>query len=91
MNTTLPTSTNANAPGPQDGRAEAWVARLDSPECTPQERAEFERWLDASPAHVAAYVEAERAHQAAAQLAGDEMLQAAARIAWRQTGRERDE
>ncbi|MBN7135859.1 hypothetical protein A7A76_14095 [Lysobacter enzymogenes] len=87
MNTTLPTSTNANAPGPHDDRAEAWVARLDSPECTAQERADFERWLDASPAHVTAYVEAERAHQAAAQLAGDEMLQAAARIAWRQTGR----
>ncbi|QQP95549.1 FecR family protein [Lysobacter enzymogenes] len=93
MNTTLPTSTNANAPaaatGPDDGRAEAWVARLESPECTAQDRAEFERWLDASPAHVTDYVAAERAHQAAAQLAGDEMLQAAARIAWRQSGRER--
>lgn len=91
MNTTQPTSTNATAPAVADadeGSAEAWVARLDSPECTARERAEFERWLDASADHVTAYVEAERVHQAAAQLAGDEMLQAAARIAWRQSGRE---
>ncbi|MGO1070155.1 FecR family protein [Lysobacter sp. CA199] len=64
------------------------MARLNSPECTAPDRAEFDRWLDAAPEHVIAYVEAERAHQAAAQLAGDEMLQAAARIAWRSTGRE---
>ncbi|MGO4781821.1 FecR/PupR family sigma factor regulator, partial [Lysobacter sp. 2RAB21] len=64
------------------------MARLDSPECTAQDRAEFDRWLDAAPEHVTAYVAAERAHQAAAQLASDEMLQAAARIAWRATGRE---
>jgi len=71
-----------------DGRAEAWVARLASPECTAQERAEFDRWLDESPRHVDEYVQAERTHQLAAALAGDEMLQAAARIAWRTTGRE---
>lgn len=91
MNTTLPTSTNATGAAARDAeasQAEAWVARLDSPECTARERAEFDRWLDASPDNVAAYVEAERVHQAAAQLAGDEMLQAAARIAWRQSGRE---
>ncbi|MGH8083225.1 MAG: FecR family protein [Lysobacter sp.] len=64
------------------------MALLDSPQCTSHDRAEFDRWLDAEPDHVLAYVEAERAHQAAAQLAGDEMLQAAARIAWRSTGRE---
>ncbi len=84
MNTPLSTSQAYDS----DGRAEAWVARLHSPECTPQDRAEFDRWLDASPQHVADYVQAERAHQLAAQLAGDEMLQAAARIAWRSTGRE---
>ena len=88
MTTTLPTSTTTPTADPADGRAEAWVARLDSPECTAQDRAEFDRWLDAAPEHVAAYVAAERAHQAAAQLASDEMLQAAARIAWRATGRE---
>lgn len=95
MNTKLSTSTTATATaanaandGLGDGRAEAWVALLDSPECTSRDRAEFDRWLDASPEHVTAYVEAERAHQAAAQLASDEMLQAAARIAWRSTGRE---
>ncbi|ROU04523.1 FecR family protein [Lysobacter enzymogenes] len=91
MNTTQPTSTNATAhavAGADAGSAEAWVARLDSPECTARDRAEFERWLDACPDNVTAYVEAERVHQAAAQLAGDEMLQAAARIAWRQSGRE---
>ncbi|UJB18354.1 MULTISPECIES: FecR family protein [Lysobacter] len=88
MTTTLPTSTTTPTADPADGRAEAWVARLDSPECTAQDRAEFDRWLDAAPEHVTAYVAAERAHQAAAQLASDEMLQAAARIAWRATGRE---
>ncbi|MEH6415773.1 FecR family protein [Pseudomonas sp. CGJS7] len=87
MTTIKPTSTTATG-DPGDGRAEAWVALLDSPECTPQDRAEFDRWLDAAPSNVLAYVEAERAHQAAAQLSGDEMLQAAARIAWRSTGRE---
>lgn len=71
-----------------EGRAEAWVARLASPECTAQERAEFDRWLDESPQHVDEYVQAERTHQLAAALANDEMLQAAARIAWRTTGRE---
>lgn len=78
MKTSLTASTDVD-----DGRAEAWVARLDSPECTAQERAQFQDWLDESPAHLEAYVQAERAHQLAARLAGDEMLQAAARIAWR--------
>jgi transmembrane sensor len=88
MTTTLPTSTTTTTADSIDGRAEAWVVRLDSPECTSNDRAEFDRWLDAAPEHVTAYVNAERAHQAAAQLASDEMLQAAARIAWRATGRE---
>lgn len=87
MKTTLLTSTAAHSAESDDERASAWVALLDSPECTSHDRAEFDRWLDESPRHVAAYVEAERVHQAAAQLNHDELLQAAARIAWRATGR----
>lgn len=88
MKTTQPTATTATTADSGEGRAEAWVARLNSPECTSRDRAEFDLWLDAAPGHVIAYVDAERAHQAAAQLADDEMLQAAARIAWRATGRD---
>lgn len=88
MNNTSLTSAATQQADSDDERAAAWVALLDSPECTARDRAEFDRWLDQSPRHVAAYVEAERAHGAAAQLASDEMLQAAARIAWRATGRD---
>lgn len=80
MKTTLLTSTADHSADSDDDRASAWVALLDSPECTSHDRAEFDRWLDESPRHVLAYVEAERAHQAAAQLKDDELLQAAARI-----------
>lgn len=81
MNTT--SSTNSSA-----GRADAWLALLLSPDCTPQDRAEFNQWLDESPQHVIAYVEAERLHQIAGQLANDEMLRAAARAALREAGRD---
>lgn len=88
MNNTLLRSTATQQADSDDERATAWVALLDSPECTARDRAEFDAWLDESPRHIAAYVEAERTHGVAAQLASDEMLQAAARIAWRATGRE---
>jgi transmembrane sensor len=41
--------------------AARWVVRLDSPECTARERAQFEHWLIRDPAHRAAYLEMERA------------------------------
>lgn len=60
-------------------QAEAWLARLDSPECDARERAAFEAWLAQSPEHIDAYLQAERVHALAAALAGDELLRAAAR------------
>ncbi|HEY5805260.1 MAG TPA: FecR domain-containing protein [Lysobacter sp.] len=63
--------------------AEAWLARLMSPECEPHERAAFEDWLAQSPANVTAYVEAERVHALAAALASDDLLRAAASAARR--------
>jgi transmembrane sensor len=35
--------------------AEAWFARLHSPDCTNEERTEFEQWLRADPSNTAAY------------------------------------
>lgn len=44
--------------GPDDV-AIAWFARLRSPELDEAERAEFERWIAADPAHAAAFAEVE--------------------------------
>lgn len=66
--------------------AAGWLARLESPECGPEERAAFEDWLAASPSHLAAYLDAERLHRDAAALAGDDLLRAAARRARRSAG-----
>jgi transmembrane sensor len=58
--------------------ASDWLARLESPACTSADRAAFEDWLAASPAHVEAYLDVERIHALATALAGDEMLHAVA-------------
>lgn len=65
-------------------RAAAWVARLDAADCTPAERAAFEDWLAADPAHVRAWADAERLHQEAAALRDDPWLRASARRTTRQ-------
>jgi transmembrane sensor len=39
--------------------ASFWHARLGAPDCTDRERAEFERWWLAAPAHARAFAEAE--------------------------------
>ncbi|GAB3344945.1 FecR family protein [Marilutibacter aestuarii] len=54
-----------------------WLARLESPECTPAERAAFEDWLAESVQHVDAFLEAERLHAMAASLRADPALRAA--------------
>ncbi len=54
-----------------------WLARLESPECTPAERAAFEDWLAASAQHVEAFLEAEQLHAMAASLRADPALRAA--------------
>ncbi|MFC5568502.1 FecR family protein [Lysobacter yangpyeongensis] len=66
-----------------DGRAEAWLARLSSPECTSADRAAFEDWLAESEANVDAYLQAESVHALARRLASDDLLRAAARRARR--------
>jgi transmembrane sensor len=74
---------------PVDGRAEAWLARLSSPECTREDRAAFEDWLAESPANVDAYLEVEALHAKAQQLASDDLLRAATRRARRTVASDR--
>ncbi|MFC3549934.1 FecR family protein [Lysobacter cavernae] len=66
-----------------EGQAEAWLARLLSPECSAPERTAFEDWLAQSPGNIEAYLEAERIHALAASLSSDELIRAAARSARR--------
>ncbi len=65
---------------PHDVAAE-WLARLESPECTPAERAAFEDWLAASERNIGVYLEAERLHAMAAALRADPALRAALPVA----------
>lgn len=76
---------NTGALGHDTGvsQAEAWLARLMSPECEPDERAAFEDWLAQSPGNIAAYLQAERIHALAAALASDDLLRAATHAARR--------
>ncbi|HGM5877910.1 TPA: FecR domain-containing protein [Stenotrophomonas maltophilia] len=60
------------------GRASAWVARLEAPDCTSAERETFEDWLAEDPAHVKAWVQAETLFQQGAELAADPWLRTAA-------------
>ncbi|BDU15968.1 FecR family protein [Lysobacter auxotrophicus] len=64
---------------PADGEAEAWMARLMAPDCTPADRAAFEEWLTQSPRNIEAWLEMERVQALSAQLRSDEMLRAATR------------
>lgn len=68
-----------------DRQAAYWVARLDAPDCTPDERVAFEEWLGRSPGqHLPAWVGADAIHAAAAGLAGDDLMRAATRKARRE-------
>lgn len=55
-------------------RATAWVARLESPDCTAEEADAFEDWLAEDPGHVHAWVQADALHREAAMLADDPWL-----------------
>ena len=68
-----------------DQQAASWVARLEAPDCGAAEREAFEDWLAQSPRHLEAWVQADAIHAAAAQLAHDDLLQAAARKARRES------
>ena len=70
---------NTRTSQPADGQAEAWMARLMAPDCTPADRAAFEDWLAQSPRHIEAWLEVERVQALSAQLQSDEMVRAAAR------------
>jgi ferric-dicitrate binding protein FerR (iron transport regulator) len=58
--------------GVHDSPSEAagrWYARLRAPDCTVQDREEFEAWRASAPEHAAAYAAAERMNDALAKLA----------------------
>lgn len=65
--------------------AEAWLARLSSPDCGAQDHAEFERWLAAAADNPRRYADAERVHHLASALASDPGIAALARTARRET------
>jgi transmembrane sensor len=46
---------------PVDARAAEWLARLQDEGLSPDERAEFERWVDSEPAHAVALARVEHA------------------------------
>ena len=72
----------------QPDSAEAWLARLQSPECGAWEREAFERWRAQNQANTQAYAETEKLHRMAAALAGDPLLRAAS-LAARRRGLQR--
>ena len=82
---------DASAPRSFPASAEAWLARLQAPDCGPAERAAFERWRAQHPANAQAYAEVERLHAGAALLAGDPLLRAASLAARRRTAARRDQ
>jgi transmembrane sensor len=51
-----------------DARAAEWLARLQSEGVSPDERAEFERWLGSEPAHAVAFSRVEHAWERAERL-----------------------
>lgn len=53
-----------------------WAARLASADCTAEERAAFEQWLTAVPAHADAYAAVLRVGRAVDRLAADARMQA---------------
>jgi len=62
-------------------RAAEWAARLRSPDATPAERASFEEWLAADPAHREAYARCERVSAWPGRLRADPGLVAELRAA----------
>lgn len=67
------------------GSAEAWLARLQSPDCGADERADFEQWRTRAMEHASAYAQVERIHRRSAELGDDPLLAAASRAALRKT------
>jgi len=82
---------DATSPRSLPTSAEAWLARLHAPDCSPTERAAFVRWRAQHPANAKAYAEVERLHDSVALLAGDPLLRAAGLAARRRTAARRDQ
>ncbi|KAF1055462.1 MAG: Protein FecR [Stenotrophomonas maltophilia] len=59
-------------------RASEWVAWLEAPDCTPDEREAFEGWLAVDASHVHAWVRAETLFQQGAALADDAWVRTSA-------------
>lgn len=83
--------TDAAARAMHDARdaAERWFVRLRADGCGARERAAFERWLAADPAHAQAYREVEGVWQASVDLLQDPALAAARAAAHRRTAHPR--
>lgn len=64
-----------------DEEAGRWFARLLDPDCGEAERASFERWRAASPAHAAAFAGFEALWADGAEVANQPAIAAAARVA----------
>ena len=65
--------------------AEAWLARLQSPDCTQAEREAFEQWRAAYASRSRDFTQAERIHRQASALAADPLLVASAKTARRRS------
>lgn len=63
--------------------AEAWLARLHSPECTAADREAFQRWCQDRPDATAAFEQAERIHALSGTLSEDPWFMMVARSARR--------
>lgn len=64
-----------------DQQAEAWLARLNAPDCGPDDRRRFQHWLAQHPAHWQAYHRAEQLWAAAARVQDPALLALAERLA----------
>lgn len=71
-----------NSDAPRDGgQAEDWFVRMHAPDRTPQQRAAFDAWLAADPAHALAYRQLAQLHAQAAGLRMHPQARAAAQAA----------
>ena len=66
---------SASSVGSVQAEAAAWVARLDARTLAADERAQFEDWIDSSPAHAVAYEEALHTWRDLAAMRGSEEFQ----------------
>ncbi len=82
-------SGNIVSVGTADEAAAYWVLRLDAPDCTPADRAAFEKWRTAHKSHATAYAAARRALAAVDQHLGSKELTALGERVFEETRRSR--